>query len=163
PFVRRSDGPLVRAGASPLGPSGASPVVSSDPSSPVRIVVAEPGDEPRRLATVDALRRLGGGVRIEGVHDARACLEPAGGGAVGGGGGGWGVGAGGRGGGGRELRGARRGGGPPAVVVTGEATADAALDTFRAGAADCVTASADYGEVLPAVALEQIRAFRAAS
>ena len=123
--------------------------------SPVRIVVAEPGHE-RRLATVDALRRLGGGVRIEVVHDARACLELAGGadlvvvdrelGDPG-----------------REILAALRGGGPPAVVVTGEATADAALDTFRAGAADCVTASADYGEVLPAVALEQIRAFRAAS
>jgi signal transduction histidine kinase len=124
-------------------------------SPPVRIVVAEPGRDRQRLATVDALRRLGGGVRIEVVHDARACLELAGGadlvivdrelGDQG-----------------REILSALRGGGPPAVVVTREATADAALDTFRAGAADCVTASADYGEVLPAVALEQIRAFRAA-
>ena len=125
---------------------------------PVRIVVAEPppGCEGGRLATVDALRRLGGGVRIEVVHDARACIELAGAadlvvvdrdlGSEG-----------------RAILTALRGAGPPAVVVTPEATADAALDTFRAGAADCVTASADYGEVLPAVALEQIRAFRAAS
>ena len=124
--------------------------------SSVRIVVAEPGNELRRLATVDALRRLGGGVCIEVVHDARTCLELARGadlvivdrelGDQG-----------------HAILSALRGGGPPAVVVTGEATAEAALDTFRAGAADCVTASADYGEVLPAVALEQIRAFRAAS
>ncbi|HTY18431.1 MAG TPA: ATP-binding protein [Myxococcota bacterium] len=123
---------------------------------PVRIVVAEPGRAQRRLPTVGALQRLGGGVRIEIVNDARACLELASGadlvivdrelGDQG-----------------REILSGLRGVGPPAVVVTREATADAALDTFRAGAADCVTASADFDEVLPAVALEQIRAFRAAS
>jgi PAS domain S-box-containing protein len=50
--------------------------------------------------------------------------------------------------------------GPPVVIVTDDAGADAALETFRKGAADCVTASADYTEVLPVVALEQIRAYR---
>jgi PAS domain S-box-containing protein len=49
------------------------------------------------------------------------------------------------------------------VIVTPEATADVALETFKSGAADCVTASADYADVLPAVALEQIRAWRAKS
>jgi PAS domain S-box-containing protein len=53
-----------------------------------------------------------------------------------------------------------REGGPPALMVTPEATADAALETFRAGAADCVTAGPDFADVLPAVALEQIRAWR---
>jgi two-component system NtrC family sensor kinase len=54
-----------------------------------------------------------------------------------------------------------RGEGPPALVVACEATADAALETFRAGAADCVTGGPDFADVLPAVALEQIRAWRA--
>ena len=54
-----------------------------------------------------------------------------------------------------------RDGGPPALTVTADAAADAALETFRAGAADCVTAGPDFADVLPAVALEQIRAWRA--
>src|SRR5690606_60237 len=121
---------------------------------PVCIVVAEPPEA--QLGTLAALRRLGPDVRIERVHDADACAARV-----------------------RDARpdlvvvdralggeGARiliglRGSGPPALVVTPEATADAALETFRAGAADCVTAGLDFADVLPAVALEQIRAWRA--
>jgi signal transduction histidine kinase len=120
----------------------------------VRVVVAEPAGSGDGLGTVAALRRLGRGVRIEIARDAESCLERA------------------RGAdlvvldrslgdeGLRILEGLREKG-PPALVVTAEATADAALETFQAGAADCVTAGADFAEVLPAVALEQIRAFRA--
>jgi PAS domain S-box-containing protein len=121
---------------------------------PVCIVVAEPAGTARR-ETVAALRRLGDGVRIERAHDAAGCLvlvrearadlvvvdralgeESA-----------------------RILAGLREHG-PPALMVTSEATADAALETFRAGAADCVPAGADFADVLPAVALEQIRSWR---
>jgi PAS domain S-box-containing protein len=123
-------------------------------AEPVCIVVAEPSAA-ARLGTVAALRRLGAGVRIERVHDAATCLARV-----------------------REAHadlvvvdralgdeGARilaglHEQGPPALMVTPEAAADAALETFRAGAADCVTAGADFADVLPAVALEQIRAFR---
>jgi signal transduction histidine kinase len=124
---------------------------------PVRIVVAEPAS--RRggvsLGTVEALRRIGRGVRIEVVHDGAAAVELArqgadlvvldralGAEAA------------------RVLDALRRRG-PPVVIVTEEATADVALATFEAGAADCVTASDDFAEVLPAVALEQIRVWRA--
>ena len=104
-----------------------------------------------------ALRRIGRGVRIEVVHDAAAAIELARStadlvvldrdlGAEG-----------------ERVLAALRRSGPPVVIVTPEATADVALETFKSGAADCVTASADYAEVLPAVALEQIRAWRAAS
>ncbi|MBS1107174.1 MAG: fold, partial [Deltaproteobacteria bacterium] len=126
---------------------------------PVRIVVAEPS--PRqgggKLGTVEALRRIGRAVRIEVVHDAAAAIELARSsadlvvvdrdlGAEG-----------------ERVLAALRRGGPPVVIVSPEATADVALEAFRSGAADYVTASADYAEVLPAVALEQIRAWRAAS
>jgi PAS domain S-box-containing protein len=126
---------------------------------PVRIVVAEPSSREGggKLGTVDALRRIGRGVRIEVVHDAAAAIELARSvadlvvldrdlGAEG-----------------ERILAALRRTGPPVVIVTSEATADVALETFKSGAADCVTASADYAEVLPAVALEQIRAWRAAS
>ena len=126
---------------------------------PVRIVVAEPS--PRqgggKLGTVDALRRIGRGIRIEVVHDAATAIELA------------------RstadlvivdrdlGSEGERVLAALRRSGPPVVIVTPEATADVALETFKSGAADCVTAGADYTEVLPAVALEQVRAWRARS
>lgn len=47
--------------------------------------------------------------------------------------------------------------GPPAVVVVAEDAREAALDAFRAGAADCVAVGPDYGDVLPVVLLEQVR------
>jgi two-component system NtrC family sensor kinase len=124
---------------------------------PVRIVVAEPPSRrgPGSLGTPEALRRIGRGVRIEVVHDAESAIELARSGA--------------------DLvvldralgaqadrvLSALRRSGPPIVIVTEEATADVALETFQAGAADCVTASDDYAEVLPGVALEQIRVWRA--
>jgi two-component system NtrC family sensor kinase len=133
------------------------PSAPRDASRPVRIVVAEPAAEGGGpgLGTTEALRRLGRRVRIEVAHDADAALELV-----------------------RSDRvdlvvvdrrlaaeglrilAALRAEGPPVLVVTPEATADVALETFQAGAADCVTASGDYAEVLPAVALEQIRAWR---
>ncbi len=51
--------------------------------------------------------------------------------------------------------------GPPVVVVIDSDQAEAvALDAFRAGAADCVRIGRDYAEVMPVVALEQIRRWR---
>ena len=49
---------------------------------------------------------------------------------------------------------------PPVVVVSHRHDEAAALAAFRRGAADCVTASGEYAEVLPVVALEQIRRAR---
>jgi len=50
---------------------------------------------------------------------------------------------------------------PPVVVVVAvDDDEDDALDAFRCGAADCVRAAHDYAEVLPVVALEQIRRWR---
>ena len=47
--------------------------------------------------------------------------------------------------------------GVPAVAITPEGADAEALEAFRAGAADCVRAGRDVVEVLPVVALEQIR------
>jgi PAS domain S-box-containing protein len=126
---------------------------------PVRIVVAEPAGRrgAASLGTAEALRRIGRGVRIEIVHDAADALALARGsadlvvvdhalGAQA-----------------ERVITALRRTGPPVVVVTDEVGADAALALFNAGASDCVTASEDYAEVLPAVALEQIRVWRARS
>jgi two-component system NtrC family sensor kinase len=50
---------------------------------------------------------------------------------------------------------------PPIVaVIDSQADESAALDAFRAGAGDCVRETVDYAEVLPVVALEQIRRWR---
>ena len=50
---------------------------------------------------------------------------------------------------------------PPSIAVTSpEAGESAALDAFRVGVADCVREGPDYAEVLPVVALEQIRRWR---
>lgn len=124
--------------------------------APVCIVVAEPPGT-GGIGTIRALRRLGQGLRIERVHDPDECLrrvratrpdlvviDCALGAAV------------------ERILAGLRGAGPPALMVTGEATAETALETFRAGAADCVTAGPDFADVLPAVALEQIRTFRGA-
>jgi len=50
---------------------------------------------------------------------------------------------------------------PPIVaVIDSHAEESAALDAFRAGASDCVRETDDYADVLPVVALEQIRRWR---
>ena len=50
---------------------------------------------------------------------------------------------------------------PPSIAVIEPGADDAAaLDAFRAGVSDCVREGADYAEVLPVVALEQIRRWR---
>jgi PAS domain S-box-containing protein len=126
--------------------------------SPVRILVAEP--PPGRgggLGTVEALRRLGRGVRIEVAHDAAAGFELARTGSLD-----LVVVDGALGAEGRRLLAALRGDGPPALVVARDADPGAALDGFCEGAADCIVAGPDFDEVLPAAALEQIRAWRAA-
>ncbi len=126
-------------------------------SRPVRIVLAEPrsaGGAPG-IGTERALRRIGADIEIEIAHDAISCLE--------------------------RVRGRRPDlivldhalgsevakilaelgpQGPPAVVVSEEGADDAALESFAAGAADCVSAGPDLADVLPAVALEQIRNWR---
>ena len=130
----------------------------AEDSRPVRIVVAEPSSAAGAsgIGTERALRRLGADVEIEIAHDAIECLE--------------------------RLRDRRpdlvvvdhalgpdvakilaelEPHGPPAVVVSGEGAAEAALECFADGAADCVSAGPDFAEVLPAVALEQIRNWRA--
>ncbi len=50
--------------------------------------------------------------------------------------------------------------GPPVVVVVRQQSDETALEAFRHGAADCIRVGADFAEVLPAVALEQIRRWR---
>jgi PAS domain S-box-containing protein len=61
-----------------------------------------------------------------------------------------------------EVLAALRADGPPVIVVTSELDEEIAVDVFRRGAADCIAATSDYAEVLPVVALEQIRRWRAA-
>jgi PAS domain S-box-containing protein len=128
----------------------------SDLAASVRILVAQPqsASELPDIGTLEALRRLGGRVRIDVVYEPADCLARVRGGGVdlvvlddG-----LGPGA-------EPILGALRDG-PPVVVVTRGTAAEVALLAFRRGAADCVTASADYAEVLPAVALEQIRLWR---
>jgi PAS domain S-box-containing protein len=130
----------------------------AEQSRPVRIVVAEPASAERAagIGTAGALRLLGAGVEIEKMHDAASCLKRV-----------------------RTWRpdlvvADRALGpdlakilaelktlGPPAVVVSHEFAAEAALESFAAGAADCVSAGPDFADVLAAVALEQIRTWRA--
>jgi len=50
--------------------------------------------------------------------------------------------------------------GPPTIFVVDGEDEDAALQAFRCGAADCVRMGDDFAEVLPVVALEQIRRWR---
>ncbi|MCH2187684.1 PAS domain-containing protein [Myxococcota bacterium] len=50
---------------------------------------------------------------------------------------------------------------PPSIAVLGRESAESeALEAFRAGVSDCVREGGDYAEVLPVVALEQIRRWR---
>jgi PAS domain S-box-containing protein len=53
-------------------------------------------------------------------------------------------------------------GAPPVIAVTDDSGSEAALATFRLGAADCLVRGRDLPELLPAAALEQIRRRRAA-
>ncbi|MCG8592231.1 MAG: PAS domain S-box protein [Proteobacteria bacterium] len=123
----------------------------------VRIAVAQPS-APAGVATdtLHALRRLGGEVELELVRDAAGCLAATeraeidlvvvdsdlGPGVS-------------------EILSALRESGPPVVVVRRDAREEAALEAFRRGAADCVRVGHDYADVLPVVALEQIRRWRA--
>jgi two-component system NtrC family sensor kinase len=50
--------------------------------------------------------------------------------------------------------------GPPVVVVTRDGSEGAALEAFRRGAAECVRVDRDFRDLLPEVALEQIRRWR---
>jgi PAS domain S-box-containing protein len=134
------------------------PLSQSSPLVHIAIVRPRPGSAQRDLGTASALDRLGREARLEVLHDADSCCELAA----------------------REILdlvileegvgegetlqvlGALRGEGPPVIVVTTELDEELALDLFRRGAADCIAATSDYAEVLPVVALEQIRRWRAA-
>ena len=126
-------------------------------ASSVRILVAQPEAvaAPDPLGTLRVLGRLGREAELEVVHDAESCLERCREGAI-------------------DLVVVERdlGGGcdailaalcegPPVVVVCRQASDELALDAFRRGAADCIDARAEFDEVLPVVALEQIRRWRA--
>ncbi|UCE87070.1 MAG: PAS domain S-box protein [Deltaproteobacteria bacterium] len=128
----------------------------SDGPPRVGIVVAA-HDELTRAATVAALRRLGADVRIELAGSDDEALDRV-----------------------REISAdllirdhasAQRLGtlieglrpsDPPVVVIVPAGQDRLAVKAFREGAADCVTRSDDYDEVLPVVALEQVRRHRAA-
>jgi PAS domain S-box-containing protein len=123
----------------------------------VRIVVVQPAGPARGgpSAVVEALRRLGSGVGIEVVRDAERCASRCAAAAT-------------------DLIVVDRAtaaecdrileqhrcGGPPVVVVDAEGDDETALEAFRQGAADCVSARAGLAEILPAVALEQVRRWR---
>ena len=130
----------------------------SSPLVRIAIVQPPPGSAQRDLGTVSALDRLGREATLEVLHDAHSCcdllaretpdlviLEERVGESDA-----------------HQLLAALRGDGPPVIVVTTELDEELALDVFRRGAADCIAASSDYSEVLPVVALEQIRRWRAA-
>ena len=107
--------------------------------------------------TIEALERLGDEVDLELFEDADRCLahvqagavdlvvldSPLDGAAL-------------------DLLDALGTGGPPAIVVIREEGNDAALEAFRRGAADCVRVGADYSQVLPEMALEQMQRWREA-
>ncbi|MBW2713366.1 MAG: PAS domain-containing protein, partial [Deltaproteobacteria bacterium] len=131
----------------------------SDPIALVRVVVAQPQiqfGEPDPLDTVKALQRLGAEVDVEQVRTAATCISLA-----------------------SEENTALvvvdyalgedvfqvlekfRNGGTPVVAVHSEQSDRVALEMFRQGAVDCVAARGDYQDVLPVVALEHIRRWRA--
>jgi PAS domain S-box-containing protein len=105
---------------------------------------------------VEALRRIGRGVHVDLAHDAETAFELARAGPVD-----LVVVDGALGEGARRLLASLREAGPPALVVTRDASAEAALAAFREGAADCIVDGPDLDDLLPAVALERIRAWRA--
>ncbi len=130
---------------------------------PIRIVVAEPRGGPagpdRNQAgdTAKALQGLGREVELVFVDDVSHCLSACEASEV-------------------DLvvldRGlddmveavleALRRSGPPVVVVSRGQGDEEGLHAFRSGAADCIRVGPEYAEVLPAVALEQIRCWRRA-
>ena len=130
----------------------------SSPLVRIAVVQPRPGSALPDLGTVSSLDRLGREATLDVVHDAASCRglvarealdlvileERVGEGEA------------------HEVLAALRGEGPPVIVVTTEIDEELALDVFRRGAADCIAATGDYAEVLPVVALEQIRRWRAA-
>jgi PAS domain S-box-containing protein len=132
----------------------------SQPTTLVHIAIVQPrlGSALPDLGTARALDRLGREATVEVLHDAASCcelvardaldlviLEEQVGEADA-----------------REVLAALRAEGPPVIVVTSELDEELAVDVFRRGAADCIAATRDYAEVLPVVALEQIRRWRTA-
>jgi PAS domain S-box-containing protein len=126
----------------------------------VRIAIVQPRPAPALpdLGTVSGLDRLGREATVEVLHDAASCCdlvahetldlvileERIGEGHA------------------QQVLAALRADGPPVIVVTAELDEELAIDVFRRGAADCIAATSDYAEVLPVVALEQIRRWRSA-
>ena len=134
------------------------PLSQSSPLVRIAVVQPRPGSALPDLGTVSSLDRLGREATLEVLYDAASCSDLAA----------------------REpidlvileerigeddthqVLAALRAAGPPVIVVTTGIDEELALDVFRRGAADCIAATSDYAEVLPVVALEQIRRWRAA-
>jgi two-component system NtrC family sensor kinase len=125
-------------------------------ASEVRIVVLRP--EPLNadpLGTLRALRRLGDAARVEVLGDPEVCIARGHEGDV-------------------DLvvverdlgaecgrvLAALRVEGPPVVIVLRDPSDEQSLEAFRQGAAECVAVRDECDEVLPVVALEQIRRWR---
>ena len=123
-----------------------------NPGPAISIVLAEPRASESPLDTAAILARLGPEAAVHIVYDAASCLARCREGDI-------------------DLVVADRGlgaecvgilaglrdDGPPVVIVGRRTSDDAAVEMFGHGAADCVTAGIAYAEVLPVVALEQIR------
>jgi PAS domain S-box-containing protein len=123
-------------------------------SSDACVVVAAPPGAPSRAQP--ALARLAGPIRLDVVEDVASCVSrcaaevvdvlvvegtapgPCDG-----------------------ILASLAGEGPPIVVAASGASPEQALEWFRRGAADCVTARADFDEALAVAVLEQVRRGRA--
>ncbi len=127
--------------------------------APVRLLIAEPFREGQGgrsdPSTAEVLRRLGREVQIEVHHEPRAAgaalraghadlaiLDQRLGEAV------W------------VLLGRAAEGATPALVIGESGDEGFALEAYRAGAADCVQRSREFADLLPVVALEQLRRVR---
>jgi PAS domain S-box-containing protein len=122
----------------------------------VQIIVVRPAESTSPDPTL-ALRRLGPDARVEVLHSAAACRARCRDGSVD-----------------LIVADAALGAecwklleefgleGPPVVVANRDGSESAALEAFKRGAADCVVAGEEFGDVLPVVALEQIQRWRAA-
>jgi len=122
----------------------------------VQIIVVRPAESTSPDPTL-ALRRLGPDARVEVLHSAAACRARCRDGSVD-----------------LIVADAALGvecwklleefglEGPPVVVANRDGSESAALEAFKRGAADCVVAGEEFGDVLPVVALEQIQRWRAA-